>query len=60
MIKLRKIIFVIVISFLFMALAVSCSNAVIRPRAGIDVVWGSHGPRVVPNMGIDVYGGGRY
>ncbi|QLE00458.1 hypothetical protein HX109_02360 [Galbibacter sp. BG1] len=38
---------------------VSCSNAHIASSAGVDVVWGSHGPRVVPSMSIGVYGGGR-
>jgi hypothetical protein len=58
--KSRKIFIVIAVGLLFAALAVSCSNAVIRPSAGVDVVWGRHGPQVVPSMGIDVYGGGRY
>jgi hypothetical protein len=58
--KPGKILALVIIGFLFLSLIVSCSNAVIRPRAGVDVVWGSHGPKVVPSMGIDVYGGGRY
>ena len=58
--KTRKILLIVVSAFLLIALAESCSNAVVRPRAGVDVVWGSHGPKVVPSMGVSVYGGGRY
>lgn len=58
--KAEKIGAIALIGILFATLLVSCSNAVVRPRAGVDVVWGSHGPRVVPSMSIDVFGGGRY
>lgn len=43
-----------------LCLPTSCTNMVVRPNASLDVVWGSHGPRVIPRMGVDVYGGGRY
>lgn len=58
--KVKKGVMVALVGFLLFATAISCSNAVVRPRAGVDVVWGRHGPKVVPSMGIDVYGGGRY
>ena len=58
--KIRKIVAVAIISILFVSLLISCSDAVVRPSAGVDVVWGRHGPKVVPSMGVSVYGGGRY
>ena len=58
--KVKKGIMVTLVGFLLLATAISCSNAVLRPRAGVDVVWGRHGPKVVPSVSVDVYGGGRY
>lgn len=58
--KVKRISAILFLGLLFCTMLVSCSNAVIRPSAGIDVVWGSHGPKVVPSMGVNVYGGGRY
>ncbi|WP_417444877.1 hypothetical protein [Joostella sp.] len=51
------------LAFVFICFSVlsitSCANAHISSHAGVDVVWGSHGPRVVPSVGVGVYGGGR-
>ena len=58
--KVKRISVIVFLGLLFCSMLVSCSNAVIRPSAGINVVWGSHGPKVVPSMGVNVYGGGRY
>ncbi|MCM5664416.1 hypothetical protein [Galbibacter mesophilus] len=55
LIKILASIFVIVSIYSL----TSCANAHIASSAGVDVVWGSHGPRVVPSMSIGVYGGGR-
>ncbi|MEL4307814.1 hypothetical protein [Joostella sp. CR20] len=49
----------IIVMIISVVTITSCANAHISSHAGVDVVWGSHGPRVVPSMGIDVYGGGR-
>ena len=38
----------------------SCANAKLRTHAGVDVVWGSHGPKVRPHMGVEVYNGGKH
>ena len=58
--KVKKVFIALFVGLLFCSVLISCSNAVVRPSAGVDVVWGRHGPKVVPNVGIDVYGGGRY
>ncbi len=39
---------------------VSCGNARWGTSAGVDVVWGPGGPRVQPNISMNVYNGGRW
>jgi len=53
--KIRNWIILSLIVFSFM----SCSNARIGTHAGVNVVWGSNGPKLKPHMGVDVYNGGR-
>jgi hypothetical protein len=58
--KVKKVVILVFLGLLFCSVLVSCSNAVVRPSAGVNVVWGRHGPKVVPSIGVNVYGGGRY
>ncbi len=44
---------------LFFLSLTSCANARWSTNAGVDVIWGSHGPKVRPNISVDLYNGGR-
>ena len=53
----KKIITAVAALFLVFSL-VSCANARWASNVGVDVVWGPHGPKVVPNVSVDLYNGG--
>ncbi|MEM6516951.1 MAG: hypothetical protein AAF688_12265 [Bacteroidota bacterium] len=38
----------------------SCANARWGSNVGVDVIWGPNGPKVRPNIGFDIYNGGRF
>lgn len=53
-------ILIAIILFGSLATFSSCAGAQLRTHAGVDVNWGSHGPKVRPHLGVEVYNGGRH
>ncbi len=56
--KLHKI-GLIAIVFIFIGSIQGCANARWGTNAGVDVVWGSHGPKIRPHINLDLYNGGK-
>jgi hypothetical protein len=57
--KISKIIIAVAFSLLLSSLS-GCGNLKLRTHAGIDINWGSNGPKVKPHIGVEVYNGGRH
>lgn len=57
--KIKKIIIPLVVIITLCSLN-SCGNLKLRSHAGIDINWGSDGPKVRPHIGVEVYNGGRH
>lgn len=62
MLKMKTSIKILIAIALYATLTIlnSCSSAQLRTHAGIDVNWGSNGPKVRPHIGVEVYNGGRH
>ncbi len=56
--NLKKIIYSFIV-LLFILSLTNCANARWSTNAGVDVIWGSHGPKIRPNLSVDLYNGGR-
>lgn len=57
--SIRKIIIALLITMTLSSLS-SCGNLKLRTHAGIDINWGSNGPKLKPHLGVEVYNGGRH
>jgi hypothetical protein len=56
---MMKKIVILVIVFTALLTFNSCSNARFGTRAGVNVTWGPHGPKLRPHVDFDVFNGGR-
>jgi hypothetical protein len=56
---MMKKIVILVIVFTALLAFNSCSNARFGTRAGVNVTWGPHGPKLRPHVDFDVFNGGR-
>ncbi len=56
---LRRLFPLLLVIFLFLFFT-ACSNMRWGTSVGMDVRFGPSGPRVVPNMSVDMYSGGRF
>ncbi|WP_146090743.1 hypothetical protein [Aureitalea marina] len=57
--KHLKRIFIAVFSIVILLVFNNCSNTRYGTKAGVNVTWGPHGPKVRPHIDFDIYNGGR-